>query len=302
MKHLSRTVFVICVSLICCFTQNAAGEEIPKMLNFQGRVAVGGQPFTGNGQFKFALVNAEGNQTFWSNDNTSVNGSQPVSGVAVFVRDGIYNILLGGGAMQAIPESVFADRSDVFLRVWFNDNTHGFEHLEPDQRIVSVAYSYRAAVADTVKHSGRTVITGELDSRLPGDEYEDMFFYTREQWPLPQRDIYIRLGKINIPVADLDITDMPLTQIYWAATENSDKWHDSLNSLSGLYTEHTERAAGFLASWFISQYFRYRLSNGKIQLWYPHLLDRDDLNSTPYMSYIGGSPSYNVFYKIVIMK
>ncbi|MDX9701420.1 MAG: hypothetical protein RBU23_00095 [Candidatus Auribacterota bacterium] len=296
MKHLSRTVFVICVSLICCFTQNAAGEEIPKMLNFQGRVAVGGQPFTGNGQFKFALVNAEGNQTFWSNDNTSVNGSQPVSGVAVFVRDGIYNILLGGGAMQAIPESVFADRSDVFLRVWFNDNTHGFEHLEPDQRIVSVAYSYRAAVADTVKHSGRTVITGELDSRLPGDEYEDKFSYNLYLYG-GLRYIYGRYGKINIPVADLDTADLPITQIYWAATENSDKWHDSLIGLV------IDEGRGIETTMFnVIQYITYTLYNGKIQLCYPHLLDRNYPDSIPYISYIGGSPSYNVFYKIVIMK
>ena len=47
-------------------------QAVPPVLNYAGQVAVNGQAFDGNGLFKFALVNADGNVTYWSNDGTSV--------------------------------------------------------------------------------------------------------------------------------------------------------------------------------------------------------------------------------------
>jgi hypothetical protein len=49
--------------------------------------------------------------------------------------------------MTAVPASVFAN-GDVRLRVWFNDGTHGFELLVPDQRVAAVGYALAANVAD----------------------------------------------------------------------------------------------------------------------------------------------------------
>ena len=40
--------------------------------NYAGQVSVNGQPFEGEGLFKFALVNTDGKITYWSNDGTSV--------------------------------------------------------------------------------------------------------------------------------------------------------------------------------------------------------------------------------------
>ncbi len=165
MKRLMLIIFASFVGLFCFSLQEAVCESIPNMLNFQGMVSVDGQPFTGNGQFKFALLNSDGTETYWSNDASSINGSEPVSSVSVFVRDGIYGVLLGSDATHSIPNSLFSERSEVFLRVWFNDNFHGFEQLKPDQRIVSVAYSYRAAVADTVKGGGATLTVASTTSR-----------------------------------------------------------------------------------------------------------------------------------------
>ena len=57
-------------------------QAVPPVLNYAGQVAVNGQPFEGEGLFKFALVNANGNITYWSNDDgTSVNGSEPQASV-----------------------------------------------------------------------------------------------------------------------------------------------------------------------------------------------------------------------------
>jgi hypothetical protein len=125
----------------------ALEAQVPQIVNYQGRVAVGVVNFDGPGQFKFALVNGPGTTTFWSNDGTSVAGSQPTAAVSLTVTKGLYAVLLGDTAltnMTAIPASVF-NNSDVRLRVWFNDGATGFQQLSPDQRIASVGYAMTAA-------------------------------------------------------------------------------------------------------------------------------------------------------------
>ena len=124
-----------------------ASAQVPQMINYQGRVAVGDPAvnFDGTGEFKFALVNGDGSASYWSNDGTSTDGSEPTAAVSLPVTKGLYSVLLGAN-MTAIPNSVFAN-SDVRLRVWFNDGTNGSQLLTPDQRIAAVGY---AMVASTV--------------------------------------------------------------------------------------------------------------------------------------------------------
>ena len=120
--------------------------QVPQLLNYQGRVAVGTTAFTGTGQFKFALVSTTGSTSYWSNDGTSTAGSQPTLAVSLTVTTGLYALLLGDTSltnMTAIPNAVFSN-SDVRLRVWFNDGTNGFQLLTPDQRIASVGYAVMA--------------------------------------------------------------------------------------------------------------------------------------------------------------
>jgi hypothetical protein len=128
------------------FAQFVLFAQVPPILNYQGRVQAGGADFSGTGQFKFALVNADGAQTLWSNDNSSVNGAQPVASVAIQVNKGLFSVRLGDTAlpnMLPIPSTAFAGPS-VFLRVWFNDGAKGFQQLAPDQRIVAVGYAMNA--------------------------------------------------------------------------------------------------------------------------------------------------------------
>ncbi len=83
----------------------------------------------------------------WSNDNTSVEGSEPVASVRLDVRDGLFSVLLGDtnlAGMQPVPPAVFA-KPDIQLRVWFNDGTHGFSALAPDQRVAAVGYAMIAS-------------------------------------------------------------------------------------------------------------------------------------------------------------
>ncbi len=126
--------------------------DVPTMLNYQGYVTVNNQPFTGQGLFKFALVDRLGTNTYWSHDGTSTGGAAPTSSLTnIAVFNGLYSVLLGdrtiAGMSQSVSPTVFADHRDVFLRVWFDDATNGVQQLAPDTRIASVGF---AMVASTV--------------------------------------------------------------------------------------------------------------------------------------------------------
>jgi hypothetical protein len=133
-----------CAFVFFCSPLHA--QQVPQMINYQGRVVVGTTNFNGTGQFKFALVNSTGSTTYWSNDGTSSSGSQPTAAVSISVANGLYSVLLGDAGltnMTAVPATVF-DNADVRLRVWFNDGTHGSQQLSPDQRIGAAGYAARA--------------------------------------------------------------------------------------------------------------------------------------------------------------
>ena len=123
-----------------------------------------GQPFDGQGLFKFALLNADGNESLWSNDGTSVNGSQPQNSVSVAVNGGLYS-LLGNTAMAgmgAIDPTLFAQHGDAKLRVWFSDGVNGFQQLSPDRPFASVPYAFSAGTA--------TIADGSINKSMLGSD------------------------------------------------------------------------------------------------------------------------------------
>ena len=147
---------IFAAAIGCLFFFNGVlHAQVPQLINYQGRVLAAGSNFDGTGGFKFALVNATGSETYWRNDGSSNNGSEPTNAVSLSVAKGIYAILLGDNSlanMTPIPNSVF-NNSDVRLRVWFNDGSHSSQLLSPDQRIASVGY---AAIAGNVSDAAIT--------------------------------------------------------------------------------------------------------------------------------------------------
>jgi formylglycine-generating enzyme required for sulfatase activity len=154
--------------LILFFGVAISVQAVPPVLNYAGQVAVNGEAYDGNGLFKFALVNADGTSTYWSNDGTSVNGSQPQASVAVPVNGGLYAVLLGNTAQQgmgAIDPALFAQHADAKLRVWFSDGVNGFQQLSPDRPFSSVPYSFNsesAKSADTAMAVQAGAITPQM--------------------------------------------------------------------------------------------------------------------------------------------
>ena len=80
-----------------------ASAQVPQMINYQGRVAVGDPAvnFNGTGLFKFALVNEDGSASYWSNDDTSTEGSEPTAAVSLTVTKGLYSVLLGANMTRS---------------------------------------------------------------------------------------------------------------------------------------------------------------------------------------------------------
>ena len=121
--------------------------QVPQIISYQGRITAGTAAFNGNGRFKFALVNQTGTTTFWSNDGTSTQGSEPAQFTTVPVSQGLFTIQLGDVSlpnMQAIAPSIFTN-GDVRLRIWFSDATNGFSVVGPDQRLSAIGYAMIAA-------------------------------------------------------------------------------------------------------------------------------------------------------------
>src|SRR3954447_6881807 len=105
---------LLTLTILACLASTVRAQ-IPQIINYQGRVVVGTTNFNGTGQFKFALVNATGTTTFWSNNGTSVAGSEPTATVSLAVNNGLYSVLLGDATlanMTIVPATVFTN-SDV---------------------------------------------------------------------------------------------------------------------------------------------------------------------------------------------
>jgi hypothetical protein len=167
------------LSLLCCgaLLTFPLAAQIPNLIPHQGRVAVNGVNFDGTGQFKFALVNAAGSVTWWSNNGSSTAGSQPTAAVSLPVSKGLYSAMLGDTSlanMTAVPATVYSN-ADLRLRVWFNNGTLGFQQLTPDQRLAPNGYLPDGAVTSAKLAPGATPpavqVTGATQNVVPNTNY-----------------------------------------------------------------------------------------------------------------------------------
>jgi hypothetical protein len=100
---------------------------------------------TGNGNYTSAptvVIAPPPNLSYttqWSNDGTSVAGSEPASAVSIEVNNGLFTVVLGEN-MTSIPASLFI-LPNLQLRIWFNDGVHGFAVLEPVQNLTPAPYA-----------------------------------------------------------------------------------------------------------------------------------------------------------------
>jgi hypothetical protein len=152
----------------------------PTVVSYQGRVAVDDSPYGGTGYFKFAVVDAAGDTTHWSNDGTSTDGAEPTEAVPLSISEGLFNVLLGDtdlSGMSAPLTSVAFEGSDRYLRVWFSETGAAgtFTQLSPDRRVAAVPYALQAeaaknaADADTVDGQHASAFADAVHSH-PGSD------------------------------------------------------------------------------------------------------------------------------------
>lgn len=103
--------------------------------------------------------------TRWSNDGTSTMGSEPTDSVEIPVSGGLYAVALGNTTlpnMTTLPENLFAEYGELYLRVWFNDGTNGFQLLSPDQRLLTAPYSMFAATVPDGSITSQKIASGAV--------------------------------------------------------------------------------------------------------------------------------------------
>ncbi len=112
--------------LFTCIGEAASPQAGSNVLNYQGRVAVNGVNFDGQGLFRFAIHNEPG-AVLWSNSGLDVS-SIPTDPVSLTVTKGLFSVLLGDTGianMGVIPDGTFNGEEILFLRVWFDDDVGG---------------------------------------------------------------------------------------------------------------------------------------------------------------------------------
>ncbi|MEK7674947.1 MAG: hypothetical protein AAB676_03815 [Verrucomicrobiota bacterium] len=140
--------------------------QVPGLFNVQGRLQVDSTLFDGTVEFKFALVNEDGSQTYWRNSSDANLDGQPDQAVPLLLSRGLYSLALGDtnlANMAALPAHVFTN-SALFLRIWLNDGTHGFELLTPDQRITPAGSALISATVSDGAITAPKLAPGVLDA------------------------------------------------------------------------------------------------------------------------------------------
>jgi hypothetical protein len=120
---------------------------IGNIINHTGHVSIKGTPYTGTGQFKFSIVDGNGN-SLWNNDGSS--GEEPAAAVSTQVKNGFYSVQLGDettlGMTKLLPAVL--DRDDpTYLRMWFGESNATVDRLGVDQRLGATPYALVAEVS-----------------------------------------------------------------------------------------------------------------------------------------------------------
>ena len=119
----------------------------PGTMSYQGRILqVNGQPYTGQGYFKFAVV--DGSTYYWTNDGlpSATPPFTPTNPVTITVNNGLVSVLLGDNTipnMSPLSAGVFSGQ-DRRLRIWFSQNGATYERLSPDVQLASVPYAFNS--------------------------------------------------------------------------------------------------------------------------------------------------------------
>ncbi|MFH1433571.1 MAG: hypothetical protein ABIG32_01610, partial [Candidatus Uhrbacteria bacterium] len=161
-KNFSTTLVGVLLIGLLLLPMVPTGSAVtpPNLISYQGRLLdSNGVPLaaaSANFQFRFYDAVAAGT-CLWSNDDSAclANANRTVT-----LTDGLFSENLGDATLgvpyAAIPDSVFADNTNVWLEVEIEG-----EVLAPRKQIVSAAYALNSETLDGIDSSGFLLSTGD---------------------------------------------------------------------------------------------------------------------------------------------
>lgn len=135
---------VILMTLLMSSSLLQASET--KVITYQGNLTVDDTAYTGAISFKAAILDSS-DTTLWSNDGTSVSGSEPTDAITVSVEDGFYTVELGDTGQDVLSHSIFDKDDNLSLRIWIDDGVNGSSQMTPDIPITRTAHAFLADFA-----------------------------------------------------------------------------------------------------------------------------------------------------------
>jgi len=142
---MTKVSAIVFVTIAVCLSVRA---EPPGLVDYQGRVMVGGEAYDGTGYFKFTISDA-GNTNVWTHNGSSVGSTvAPTGCVTNTVNSGVFSLMLGDTAQGMLPLTADIFNSGIrYLRVWFATSAAGpFSEMLPAQRLAAVPYALSAGV------------------------------------------------------------------------------------------------------------------------------------------------------------
>lgn len=126
--------WAVVVGLLVC---SLAYADIPKTINFQGRLTDASGKFVSDGNYSL---------TFKIYSDSSRGSSKWSETQTVAVSKGLFNATLG--ILTPIPDSIFN-----YVNTWLGIQVGADAEMTPRQRLSSLGYAYRGAKADTSNYS-----------------------------------------------------------------------------------------------------------------------------------------------------
>lgn len=120
--------------LLLAAGNQAFGQGVPLLLNYDGRLLTDGSPATGTYRLTFALYASQSGpgQALWTESHD------------VAVENGLFSVTLG--SVESIPADLAAKNDELFLGIRVENEPE----MSPRLQLVSTAFALRAEVADGV--------------------------------------------------------------------------------------------------------------------------------------------------------
>jgi hypothetical protein len=166
--------------------------DVPGLINYQGRLTdQTGKPVNTTTTMTFIIYDNQNRTTaLWKETHPSIT-----------VTDGLFSVLLG--SVMPVGKEVFAAGDTRYLGIRLKDGTE----TVPPMPIVTVAYAFKAAGADTAEVARKSLDSGSGGESLWGLTVNDLFYtkgFVGIGTASPQSRLHVAGGEWNVSATEGD--------------------------------------------------------------------------------------------------